>query len=225
MAKRTFWISLILLAATFAVVQSLHIGKDVVVLKKNLDRLPHTIGGMQAIDIPLDEAVVKELDTDVYLFRDYASKDGRIVNVYVGYYGTRKGGRSDHNPDSCYPGAGWSILKEGEAEIPVAHGGLKYQAILNTIHVKKGDEDQLVYHWYQTGKSTIIRTGVQQNINRFTSRLLHNRDDGAFVRVSEVVGSDPARTREHVEGFIRQLIPLLMDYWPEERELAEQERM
>ena len=117
------------------------------------------------------------------------------------------------------PGAGWSILREGEADIAIEHDGLEDKVTLNTLNVKKGDEDQLVYHWYQTRKGMIIKNGVQQNMNRFRNRLLYNRDDGAFIRVSEVMGNDYPMTRKNIEEFIRQLIPLLIEYWPQEKEL------
>ena len=219
MSKKSFWISLLLMAATLAVVQKMHIGVDVVVWKKNLDKLPHTIDGMQGVDVPLEESVVKELDTDIYLYRNYMSKDGRIINVYIGYYGTQKGGRSAHNPEGCYPGAGWSILQEGEADIAIEHGGVKNDVVLNTIQVKKGDEKQLVYYWYQTQKSMVIRNGVQQNMNRFMNRLLYNRDDGAFIRISEDMGNNYFGSKKDIENFIKLLFPLLNKYWPQEIEM------
>jgi EpsI family protein len=221
MTKKSFWISLLLMTATLAVVQKMHIGTDVAVWKKNLDKLPYAIDGMQGIDIPLEEPVVKELDTDVYVFRNYTSPGGKVINVYIGYYGTQKGGRSNHSPEGCYPGAGWSILREGEDDITIEHDGLRDKVILNTLHVKKGDEDELVYHWYQTRNGMIIKNGIQQNMNRFRNRLLYNRDDGAFIRVSEIMGNDHLKTREEIEEFIRKLIPLLIEYWPQEREMEQ----
>ncbi len=216
MSKKSFWISLLLMTATLAVVQKMHIGTDVVVWKKNLDKLPYTIDGMQGVDIPLEGSVIRELNTDVYLYRNYMSKNGRVLNVYIGYYGTQKGGRSNHNPEGCYPGAGWSILQEGETNIAIEHGGVKNDVVLNTIQVKKGDEKQLVYHWYQTQKSMVIRNGVQQNMNRFKNRLLYNRDDGAFIRISEDMGNNYFESKKDIENFIKLLFPLLNKYWPQE---------
>jgi len=77
---------------TIAAVQEMHVGKNVVVWKKDLDKLPYTIGGMQGIDVPLEASVARELGTDVYVFRNYTSADGRVINVYIGYYGTRREG-------------------------------------------------------------------------------------------------------------------------------------
>ncbi|MGO9146466.1 MAG: exosortase C-terminal domain/associated protein EpsI [Desulfomonilia bacterium] len=219
MSKKSFWISLLLMTATLAVVQKMHIGTDVVVWKKNLDKLPYTIGGMQGVDVPLEESVVRELNTDVYIYRNYMSKDGRVINVYIGYYGTQKGGRSNHSPEGCYPGAGWSILREGEADIAIDNGGVKDDILLNTLQVKKGDENQLVYHWYQSQKNMVIKDGIQQNMNRLKSRLLYNCDDGAFIRVSEDIVNNIGNTKEDLENFIRHLFPLLVVYWPQEKEL------
>jgi EpsI family protein len=218
MAKKTFWISLLLMVMTIAIVQKMHIGKDIIVWKKNLDKLPYTIGRMSGVDIPLEESVIKELDPDVYVYRNYTSTDGRIINVYIGYYGTQKGGRSAHNPEGCYPGAGWSILGESMTYVPVKLGGVKRNMTLNTLQVKRGDVNQLVYHWYQTERDTVIVNGVQQNINRFKNRLLNNRDDGAFIRISEDNGDSEGKTKKDIEEFIRQLFPLVAQYWPQEKE-------
>ena len=218
MAKKTFWISLLLMLATIAIVQRMHIGKDIIVWKKNLDKLPYTIGGMSGVDIPMEESVIKELDPDVYVYRNYASIDARIINVYIGYYGTQKGGRTPHNPEGCYPGAGWSILKESVSIVPIDQDGSKKDIMLNTLQVKRGDVNQLVYHWYQTGRDTVIVNGVQQNINRFRNRLLHNRDDGAFIRISEDNGDNEVKTKKDIEDFIRQLFPLVVQNWPLEKE-------
>jgi EpsI family protein len=218
MAKKTFWISLLLMVATIAIVQKMHIGKDIVVWKKNLDKLPYTIGGMSGVDIPLEESVIKELDPDVYVFRNYASTDGRIINVYIGYYGTQKGGRSAHDPEGCYPGAGWSILKENITNVHVDQNGSQKDIMLNTLHVKRGDVNQLVYHWYQSERDTVIVNGFQQNINRFKNRLMHDRNDGAFIRISEDNGDNEVKTKKDIEDFIRQLFPLVVQDWPVEKE-------
>jgi EpsI family protein len=219
MAKKSFWVSLILLIATLVVVKGMHLGTNVAVWKRNLDKLPSTIGRMNSVDIPLEESVVKELDPDVYVFRNYTSGDGAVINVYIGYYGTRKGGRSEHNPDACYPGSGWAIMSEGKATILLGNNGMKETITLNTLQVTKDNEKQLVYHWYQTDKSKVIATGIQQNMNRLKNRLLYNRDDGAFIRVSTDIDNNYPEAKKKIEDFIKQLFPLLIKYWPLEREV------
>ena len=123
MNKKNFWISLSLIIATLVVIRTMHFGTDVVVVKKNLDRIPYAIGSMRGVDIPLEESVIKGLDPDVFVFRNYISKDKRPINLYIGYYGTSKGGRSAHNPEGCYPGAGWAILEEHAVTMPLNNMG------------------------------------------------------------------------------------------------------
>jgi EpsI family protein len=220
MRKISFWVSLLLMIATFAIVKTMHIGTDVVVWKKNINKIPYTIGGIQGVDIPLEGAVIKELDTDAFIFRNYISREGSVINLYVGYYGTRKGGRSAHNPEGCYPGAGWAIINESNVTLTIEHGG-KENIPLNTLLVNKGNVKEIVYHWYQTEGGIVTVNGIQQNLNRFKSRLMHNRDDGAFIRVSKDLNNNYLETKEDIENFIRQLFPLLIKYWPEEKELKD----
>jgi len=217
MSKRDFFISLILLAATLITVRTMHVGTDVVVVKKNLDRIPYTLDGMHGIDIPLEESIIRELDPDVVVYRNYISENRKPITIYIGYYGTRKGGRSTHTPEGCYPGAGWAILKEQKVTMPI-DSRVGEVVTLNCLWVNRGNERQLVYHWYQSDKSKIIATGMQQNLNRFKRRLFHNRDDGAFIRVSQEIQGDDAQTKGQIEQFIKQLYPLLIKFWPEETE-------
>ncbi len=217
MRKISFWVSLILIVATFLFVQQMHLGTDVFVWKKNLDKIPSTIDGMKGIDIPLEQTIINELDPDVFVYRNYLSSDGRTINVYIGYYGTSKGGRSRHTPEGCYPGSGWAILNESKSSIHINSADGENSITLNTIQVKKGDEEQLVYHWYQSDKSLVIVNGIQHNLNRFRRRLLYNRDDGAFIRVSMDVMNSYSETREYIESFISKLFPLIIEFWPEER--------
>lgn len=219
MGQKRFIIALVLIIATFGVIQKLHLGTNVVVMKKNLDRFPYTIGNMQGIDINMDDKILKVLDTDAYVFRNYISQEGGAITVYIGYYGTKKGGRSDHIPEGCYPGAGWSILNEGKAQIVVPDKSLGKSVVLNTLEVKRNDENQLVYHWYQSDKDKVIASGVQQNFHRLRNRLLSNRDDGAFVRISKDIHGDQAKAKEEIEKFIKQVFPLIAEYWPQEEEV------
>jgi len=199
----------------------LHLGTDVVVVSKNLERLPYTISNFQGVDLSMDENILRILDTDVYLFRNYVTQGGDPITLYIGYYGTKKGGRSDHNPEGCYPGAGWSILSEGRTQIFIPDKQWNRAVDLNILEVKKDNATQLVFHWYQSDRDKVIVSGVQQNIHRFISRLLSNRDDGAFVRVSMNIHGDKARTRDDIERFIKQLFPLIAEYWPQEEEISQ----
>ena len=63
-----------------------------------------------------------------------------------------------------------------------------------------------------------LATGIQQNIQRFWGRVLDNRNDGAFVRVS--MFSDKAQLHSAAtltESFAENILNLLPNYWPDEK--------
>lgn len=216
MGQKSFLLALFLIAITYGVVHKLQLGADVAVIKKNLDKFPYAIGMWQGVDISMDEKIIRILDTDAYVFRNYATQKGDIITLYIGYYGTKKGGRSDHIPEGCYPGAGWSILTEGRSQIVIPGRRWGNPVVLNTLEVKKGDANQIVYHWYQSDRDKVIISGIQQNIHRFKNRLMLNRDDGAFVRVSMDIHNDKTMAKDELEGFIKLVFPLIADHWPQE---------
>jgi len=216
--KKSYLISFIVIAVSLILLFKLEIGSNVIVADKRLDQFPRTIGKYQSFDISLESNVIRILDTDAYIFRNYVSPEGNIMTLYIGYYGTKKGGRSEHSPGGCYPGAGWAITKEEKMELMVGSGNASRRAVLNRLYVSKTGSNEIVYHWYQSNRDKIIASGIQLNINRFISRLRYNRNDGAFIRVSSEVNGDPMQARERIERFIRLIYPLIIEYWPCEKE-------
>jgi EpsI family protein len=200
-------------------VQRIHSGLNVEVIDKNIDRFPYKIGKLTGIDVEMEDAVVKELNTDVYIFRKYINDKGSEITLYIGYYGTRKGGRTGHNPSACYPGSGWTILNQSEVKVPVFLDGTERMITLNSLQVKKGNLTQLVYNWYQSNGDEVLSSGIEQNLHRFKSKILHNRNDGAFVTVSAPIIRNLFNTQNSVHAFIREIFPLIVNHWPEEGEI------
>ena len=64
-----------------------------------------------AQDLPMDQPIVEMLQADFNVQRGYIHPLGHIVWLYVGYYGTQRGGRPEHTPWACYPSAGWTIVE------------------------------------------------------------------------------------------------------------------
>ena len=219
MKKSSFWISCLCLVITFIIVQKMQVGTNVIVVEKNLDKFPYSIGEYKASDISLEDSVVKILDTDAYIFRNYSKNTCKPITLYIGYYGTKKGGRSTHTPAGCYPGSGWGIIKEQKVSVPIILDGKHQSLQLNMMLVSKGDSRQLVYYWHQTNKDQVLTTGIQKNLNRFRNRLLYNRNDGAFIRTSSEIDQDISKTKAELEAYIQDVFPLIIQYWPEEKEI------
>jgi EpsI family protein len=190
-------------------------GKPVVV-KTNLENLPKEINGMQGVDDSFSEAVYQALNADKHLYRHYLGQNGKQVDLYIGYYGTAKGGRTAHNPIGCLPGQGWGLLESREIILKPSYypKGVPVNYLLSS----KGDTVITTIHWYQSAGSKVISNGISHNTQRFMGMVLRNRNDGAFVRVTLVSDkTDADAARAFAESFALRILNLLPDYWPVEK--------
>lgn len=178
-----------------------------------LTTLPGRIGAWQAEDVPLEDAVEAELRADMNLQRLYRHPTGAEIWLYVGYYGTDRGGRPEHTPRGCYTGAGWGI--ESSRTLDVAPGS---DLRVNEYVVERGGERQLVHFWFRSHRRTGLLGGLDQNVDRLLGRLQDGRADGALVRLSTALDDgDEVEARGRLLAFGATLDPLLAERWPEER--------
>lgn len=177
-----------------------------------LARLPREIDGWRAVDVPLEETVESVLQAEFNLQRVYRHPSGEIIWMYVGYYGTERGGRPEHTPRGCYTGAGWSIL---ETRALAADPGGRLR--VNEFLIERRGERRLVQFWYRSHRRTAILGGLDQNVDRLLGRLFDGRADGALVRVSTPLRSDGlVGARGRLLAFASSLDARIAEHWPEE---------
>ena len=216
MSNKSFNVSLIILLVTIAFVGLISIRGEPMVVKTNLENLPAEIGGFTATEDFFTDAVYKTLNADKHVYRHYRNADGKQVDLYIGYYGTAKGGRTGHNPYGCLPGSGWGIVDSRNIKVITKHNAEGID--INYILARKGDAYESVLHWYQSAGDKVLATGIQQNIQRFIGRVLYNRNDGAFVRIStlsEQGGIEEAGSL--TKSFAEKVLELIPQYWPIEQ--------
>jgi EpsI family protein len=162
-------------------------------------------------EIPIEETVESILRADFNLQRSYFG-GGSLVWLYVGYYGTARGGRPEHTPRGCYTGAGWGIGSARTLKVD-PDGDLR----VNEYLVEREGERRLVHFWYQSARRTGILGGWDQNVERFLGRLTDGRADGALIRISTpVFGDDEVGARGRLLGFASIVDPLVAERWPTE---------
>jgi len=178
--------------------------------------LPATLAGLTGETQRFDEKIYKELDADETLLRYYTGPAGEALWLYIGYYGTRKGGRTGHMPPHCYPANGWEIRAWEKEPLALPDGRA---ASANKMLVELGTDRRLVLYWVHTGDNRVADSGWKMNLYRFARRVRTGRDDAAFVRLSVPVGpaGGDAALRT-AKNFAARLVPELARHWPEERE-------
>lgn len=215
--NKSFIITIIILL--FSIVSTMIIDQRGVpfVAETNLENLPMEIMGFTGVEDYFADSIYEELNADKHVYRHYRSEDGKQVDLYIGYYGTAKGGRTPHNPYACLPSSGWGIVKDKNIKLR-KDGTEKYENV-NYITSRKGNLYDIVYHWYQSAGDKVLSTGFEQNIQRLIGKVLYNRNDGAFVRVSALTSEDKInQTDTLVKKFSGKILQLLPDYWPVEQD-------
>ena len=89
---------------------------------RELAQLAPSLGSWSSEDVPVDDDVARMLRADFNVQRAYRHSLGDVVFLYVGYYGTARGGRPEHTPWVCYPSTGWEILASRVVSVDAASG-------------------------------------------------------------------------------------------------------
>ena len=180
--------------------------------QKRLAGFPVRMDGWTGKDDPFSASVMDAVDTDDAIHRKYDSASGSVW-LYVGYYGTRKGGRTGHLPHYCYPAAGYQIQDLGKEPLKLADGRT---VTVNRLLVERKGQRTLVLYWIQSGEQKVLADGLAMNLSRLRRRLTQGRDDGAFVRITSIVTDSVERTLEREKSFAVDVLSNLGDHWPVE---------
>ena len=156
--------------------------------RRPLAALPETLGDWRQKGEPLrfGEATESVLRVSDYTQRFYALPDGRLANLYVGYYASQRTGVTYHSPQNCLPGAGWLMREPQFVEIKT-RGGKTFTA--NRYRIENGTYDEIMIYWYQ-GRGRIEANEYLDKLNTVRDSVLRRRSDGALVRVMTSVGGD-----------------------------------
>lgn len=158
---------------------------EVQVERKPLSEISSQLGDWErrGSDIKFSEATESVLRTSDYVMREYI-KDGRIGNIYIGYYGSQKSGATYHSPLNCLPGAGWEMREPELVEVPLANGET---FTANRYIIENGQYKEIMIYWYQ-GRGRTQASEYYDKIYTVWDSVTRQRSDGAMVRVMTTVG-------------------------------------
>jgi EpsI family protein len=204
-----------LLLATGAFAWTLQLRTPLQVDAAPLGGFPPQLGPFRAEDVPLEGAVEEELRADYNLLRRYRGPDRAPVLLYIGYYGTARGGRPEHSPRGCYTGAGWGIESAQVVDLDAPRALRANEWIVEREGVR-----ELVIYWFRSHRRSGMLGGFDASIDKLVGRLVDGRADGALVRVSTRLELDDAPTRSRLRAFAAAVDAQLDGHWPLERRPA-----
>ena len=177
-----------------------------------LAALPETLEGWQGRDVPLEGTVESMLQADFNLQRVYVHPLGGPIWIYVGYYGTARGGRPEHTPPVCYKAHGYKIESERVVSLDPARG-----LRANEMTVAHEGRRELVLYWYRSHRRGGLLDELDLSLDKLASRLSSGRADGALIRTSiELQGDDDAASRSRLLAFSAALDQVVAAHWPRE---------
>lgn len=157
------------------------------VSRKELAEFPKELTGwtQSGGDQRFDKGTLSVLKASDYLMRDYRMSNGRLANLYIGYYASQRNGATYHSPLNCLPGSGWTMNSPGSITItPVGRPAFN----ANRYIIQNGDRRELLVYWYQ-GRGRSVASEYWGKIYTVIDSVRMRRSDGAMVRVMVPVGA------------------------------------
>jgi EpsI family protein len=209
--KRTLTVSALMIL-TMIFMSRINKAQDVP-LKQPFSTFPKQIGQWAGKEQRFDSEIYEILGVDDSFLADYRSPEGRLINLYIGFYKSQREGDIIHSPKNCMPGSGWNIVgsQTVNMEIPNTNPG-NIEAVKLTL--QKGAEKQIVFYWYQSG-GRVITSEYLQKIYLVIDSITRSRTDGSFVRlIAPAENNDGKAAEENLKEFTKLLYPILNQYLP-----------
>ncbi len=211
------WLALaLMLAAAGSVAWWLTLREPLVPAPESLEAIPLELGPWRGQPLEVGATVESILNATYNVQREYRHPLGELVWLYLGYYGTTRGGTPEHTPRACYSAHGWAVAEEATLVRDPTTGREAREYV-----VEQDGEQRLVVFWYQSFRSGALLSTAALRVDHIVGQLTRGRGDGALVRLSTPIqGADRAGARSRLLGFAALLDPPLEARWPEERPAA-----
>jgi EpsI family protein len=209
--KNTYIASAIMLL-TMALTSYLTHSEDVPLIKP-FNTFPKKIGEWNGQESRFDQKIYDVLGVDDSFLANYRTKDGQLVQLYIGFYQSQREGDLIHSPKNCMPGGGWNITDVSLEEIDFLNDKSEEQKAIK-LTLQNGRHKQISLYWFQS-RGRISHSEYMQKIYLVVDAITCNRTDGSFVRlIAPVVNNDEEAALKSLKRFTKDLIPVLKDYLP-----------
>ncbi len=204
-----YFIVIILISGAIFYSKLMSNGKPVPILI-SLEEFPKQIDSWSGDVHYFPQAVYDKLGVDDSILIDYKNDNKDTISMYVGYYEDQKKGEMIHSPKNCMLGSGWQPIDVSETDISLDSKKISVTKLI----LEKRSQKMIVLYWYQSGNRSIANEYIQR-LYFILDSIRYNRTNAAFIRfTSSVQGDDYEGTIHIMEGFIKQVVPVLENFLP-----------
>ncbi len=156
-------------------------------------------------DVPVNESINKELETNSILIRNYVAPSGAVVQLTIVFAENTR--RSIHFPEVCFTGQGWET--HGKAPVPV---GVNF--IGQGLTLQKGDAREAVVYWFKTGES-FTSNYLVNSYYWARDKLLLRSPSTMLIRVGTSINNQGEEAAFQIlADFASALTPILLETFP-----------
>lgn len=210
--RRVIILVVLLLAGGIVVNAWEYLGEKPISRKQLID-YPRELGSWSQVggDQLFDKETLSVLKASDYLMRDYRTNDGRVGNLYIGYYASQRNGATYHSPLNCLPGSGWTMNSPGSVTIKPQN---RPAFTANRFVIQNGDRRELLVYWYQ-GRGRSVASEYWGKIYTVIDSVRMRRSDGAMVRVMIPMGASEADSINAASDLAASAASALPDFIPD----------
>lgn len=158
----------------------------------------------------IEQGELDILKADDTMTRWYTGPAGG-ANLFIAYFKTQRTGQSPHSPKNCLPGSGWQPSESGRVDMTTPAGTIH----INRYVVARGDNQSLVFYWYQS-QGRVIADEFAAKFYLISDSIRKHRSDTALVRVVvPVAPGGMARAEQTGTDFVRTFYPVVKGYLPQ----------
>ena len=206
MDKKSFYISLIVIALTFVMTLLTKFYRPATAGDVNFDTFPLEIGDWKGTKDTLDPQIIELLNPQAIISATYVNSDGISIHLLFDFFSSEAAFGGPHSPRNCLPGSGWIItettannIKNKNSVIPAGRFQLK-------LHKSK----QVMDFWYITNYGETANDYIFK-LYELLSALTFQPRDVAFVRF---VAKDDPQSLKALEEFQTLMLKEIYGHLP-----------
>lgn len=157
----------------------------------------------------LEEGVVKYLQPDVYILRNYVDEaEGLSMGLFVAHFKSLQNSFGPHAPRACLPGSGWLTVSSNIASVEVPN---RDQGIpVNEYVFEKSGNRIAVMYWYQNDRD-VWAEEFHAKLRLLPDLIRYGRSDVSLVRLVSPIGKGSEEAFRTCRQFTKLVFPLLAE--------------
>ncbi len=206
MDKKSFYISLIVIALTFAMTLLIKFYRPETAGNVNFDSFPLEIGDWKGTKETLDPQILELLNPQAIISATYVNSEGISIHLLFDFFSSEAAFGGPHSPRNCLPGSGWVITETVANNIRNKNSVIPAGRFQLQMHKSK----QVMDFWYITNYGETANDYVFK-LYELLSALTFKPRDIAFVRF---VAKDDPKSLKALEEFQTLMLKEIYGHLP-----------